>query len=422
MVDEKKFFGGASGNSRDAFSGKDNNSFDFSATKHVYPPKKVKGSDSAGYSWKAVSSERDDETARILAERRLGDKFFKVPEAKKTNADLVLSGKDLESGNYEKADLQNAELSAANLRNVNFSGANLKGADLSGADLTDADLSNADLSGAVLSGANLLRANFTGAKMEGVILTEANLEDAILLDVTMDQLSIDELQSVIEYMAIYYPHKLNLTKLNLTLLDLSKIDLTKVSLRGVDFTGCSMKGVKIWELDISEAIISPEQIAEALGRVPSPQELAQLLAPKTPKKEKKKGIDFEGLFYDDGKEFGVWDVTRSKGADIGKLVEAGMKMFRKSAVKPPIKDEELVAHVKEEKLRSNEDKAHNEELKERIMQRKEEELKKRQAMKSEFQKEIDKDGQERSHPQPEKKREISPVRREMVVTRDRGRD
>lgn len=398
----------------------DSNSFDFSVTKHAYPPKKVRTADTSAYSWQAVSAPESSKI-KIADKNDISDKFFKIPDAIKTDSGLEFAGKNLESGNYEKADLQNANFSAANLSQAKLSGANLKGADLSGADLTDADLTNADLSGAVLSGCNLLRTNFTGAKMAGVVLAEANLEDAILLDVDMDDLAIEELQELIEYMATYYPHKLNLTKLNLTLLDLSKIDLTKVSLRGVDFTGCSMKGVKIWELDLSECVISPEQIAEALGRVPSAQELAKLLAPKPKKKKENTGIDMTDLFFDNGKEFGVWDVSREKGLDIGKLVESGMKLFRKSASKPPIKDEEIIAHIKEEKMRNNDEKSHNEELKERIKQRKEEELKKRQAMKNEFQNEVAKENKEKPAAEPERHREIDPVLRERVITRG-GRD
>ena len=224
-------------------------------------------------------------------------------------------------------------------------------------------------------------------------------------------------------MAVYYPHKLNLTKLNLTLLDLSKIDLTNVSLRGVDFTGCSMKGVKVWELDLSECIISPAQLAEAIGHVPTPQELAKLLAPKV-KKKKREGIDMTDLFFDNGKEFGVWDVTKEKGLDIGKLVESGMKLFRKSASKPqpPIEGEEIVAHIKEEKLRNDSDKARNEELKERIRQRKEEELQKLAAMKNEFKNEVSRDGGERDVKETEHKKIKEQIAVDRLVIRDRGRE
>lgn len=400
------------------------NTFDFSAGNYAYPPKRRDEGDSC--SWRAVSrpdKTQEDKSFETKAIADLEQKFFKIPDALKADDSLEFSGKNLEGGVYAGADLQKANFSAANLSHVDFSGANLRGADLSGSDLTDANLSNADLSGAVLSGANLLRTNFTGAKMNGVVLTEANLEDAILLDIEIDDLAIEELQALVEYMAIYYPHKLNLTRLNLTLLDLSKIDLSQVSLRGVDFTGCSMKGVKIWELDISECIISPEQIAEALGRVPTPQEMARLLAPKTPKKKQKEGIDMTDLFFDNGKEFGVWDVTHEKGIDIGKLVDAGMKLFRKSAPRPPVKDEEILAHIKEEKLRNNSEKSHNEELKEKIKQRKEEELKKRMALKNEFKNEVSRENDVKEKSDAAAKKVLdSELRERMANMFDRSRD
>ncbi len=434
----------------------DENVFDFSSSKRAYPPKKV--SDTAlSYSWHAVSNQKEtlgeegtlppvEEAPKTapkpqkapqknalrpsqisMAEVSIENKMFKIPEGL-DSAGKNLNGQNLVGQNLAKADLAGADFSAADLTGADLSGANLRGADLSGANMTDANLSQADLSGAVLAGANLLRTNFTGAKLNGVTLTEANLEEAILLGVEIDALGIEELQALIEYMAVYYPHKLNLTKLNLTLLDLSKIDLTKVSLRGVDFTGCSLKGVNLWELDLSECIISPAQIAEALGYPPTPQELAKLLAPKKKEKQKSKGIDLHDLFYDNGKEFGVWDVTKEKGLDIGKLVESGMKLFRKSAGKPqPSQEgEEIVAQIKEEKLRQDEDKARNEELKERIMQRKEEERKKLAAKKNEFQQEVSKEQsleQERQNaPVQSAEKSKDNVNIERFMKRDRGRD
>ena len=441
----------------------DENVFDFSSSRQAYPPKKVNDT-ALSYSWHAVSNqenvsqdeaiekpkvkpqsqevktsapERQSEThaqkseklrpSQIsMAEIAVDKKMFKIPEGVKAGSGKEYAGQVLAEQNFSKTDLTNANFSAADLTGVNFSGAVLRGADLSGANMTDADLSQADLSGAILAGANLLRANFTGAKLNGVTLTEANLEEAILLGVEIDELGIEELQALVEYMAIYFPHKLNLTKLNLTLLDLTKIDLTKVSLRGVDFTGCSLRGVNLWELDLSECIISPAQIAEALGHPPSPQELAKLLAPKKKDKKKSNGIDLHDLFYDNGKEFGVWDVTKEKGLDIGKLVESGMKLFRKSAEKPkpPLEGEEIVTQIKEEKLRNDESKARNEELKERIMQRKEEERKKLAAKKHEFQNEVSK---EQEH-EPQKMAENSlekqrkNVEIERFMNRDRGRE
>ena len=434
----------------------EDNVFDFSSSKHAYPPKKV-GDTSMTYSWRAVSNQDEfpleEDAAKSspkpeikekktvspapkkseglrpsqisMAEIAVENKMFKIPETLAQNKGKEFTGKVLSEQNFAKADLTNANFSAADLTGSDFSHAILSGADFSGANMTDVNLSHADLTGAVLSGANLLRANFTGAKLNGVVLTEANLEEAILLGVEIDELGIEELQALVEYMAVYYPHKLNLTKLNLTLLDLSKIDLTKVSLRGVDFTGCSLRGVNLWELDLSECIISPAQIAEALGHPPSAQELARLLAPKKPQKKKDNGIDLHDLFYDNGKEFGVWDVTKEKGLDIGKLVESGMKLFRKSAGKPnpPLEGEEIVAQIKEEKLRKDEDKARNEEVKERIMQHKEEERKKLAAKKQEFQKEVSKENSpERQKDVHIKEKSKDNVKIERFINRDRGRD
>lgn len=324
---------------------------------------------SGGYSWQAVSQSTGPDLGR--------SSFL-------NSIDFV--GKNLENGKFAHENLQKANFSVANLTGVDFSGADLRGVDFSGANLTDANLSGADLSGAVLSGSVLLRTNFTGAKMNGVKLTDADLEDAILLGIEIDELGIEELQALIEYLAKYYPHKLNLTKLNLTLLDLSKIDLSKVDLRGVDFTGCDFTGVNIMELDLSECIITPQQIAQALGRVPSKDELAKILAPKKKKGKGFNGVDMNEFFLGDGKEFGVWDVVHDKGISIEALMNAGKKIFRRGAERPPVKDEEALKNIKsEQELKA---KSHNDELRRVIEERKRKELEARAAMKKEFQNEV----------------------------------
>ena len=277
-------------------------------------------------------------------------------------------GKNLEGGKFAKENLSNANFSVANLTNVDFSGANL----------TDANLSGADLTGTVLSGAILHRTNFTGAKLKGVKLIDADLEDAILLDIDIDNIGLEELQSLIEYIAKYYPHKLNLRKINLTLLDISKIDLRGVDLRGVDFTGVDFTGVNIAELDLSECIITPQQIAQALGHMPSREELSKILAPKKTTKKGMSGIDLSGLFLDDARNFGVWDTLKDKGISIDDLMKIGKKVFSHGK-RPQVKDEEALENVK--KAQEIKAKSHNEELRKIIEERKQKELDTRRQMK-----------------------------------------
>lgn len=286
-------------------------------------------------------------------------------------------GKNLENGHFAGEDLSNANFSVSNLTNVDFSNANLRNVDFSGANLTGANLSGADLTGAILSGSVLRKTNFTGAKMHGVRLVDADLEDAILLDIDIDSIGLEELQNLIEYIAKYYPHKLNLRKLNLTLLNLAKIDLRGVDLRGVDFTGVDFTGVNIAELDLSECIITPQQIAQALGRVPGREELARILAPKN-KKQKWQGVDLTKLFLDDGKPFGVWDATKDKGISIEELMKLGKKIFGRGK-KPIVKDEEALADIKNQ--HEIQVKSHNEELRKIIEERKQKELASRKKMK-----------------------------------------
>lgn len=318
--------------------------------------------DDSEVNWRAVSATSDN-TSTLNNTSQLQ---FGQPQ-QVSGIDFV--GKNLEGGKFAGESLDSANFSVANLTGVDFSGCSLKGVDFSGANMTGANLSGADLSGAVLAGTVLKNANFTGAKLNGVKLTEADIEGALLLDISIDELGIEELQALIEYLAKYYPHKLNLARINLTLLDLSKIDLSKVSLRGVDFTGVNFTGVNIIGLDLSQCKITPEQIAQALGRVPSQDEMKRLMAPKKPK-AKGNGLDLEGLFFGRG-NFGVLDATKGT-IGVESLLKLGKKIFRGGAVKPPVKESEALDHIRDQ--REAEVKSHNNELRSVIEARKRETL------------------------------------------------
>ena len=287
-------------------------------------------------------------------------------------------GENMMGADYSGMDLSRADFSAANLQDANFSGAKLVGVDFTGADLSGADLSNADLTDSIFAGATLRGTNFTGANMEGVILRDADIEDAILIDIKMDELAIEELQALVEYLAIYYPHKLNLRRINLSLLDLRRIDLRRVSLRGVDFRGVNFTGVNIMELDLSECIITPEQIAQALGRVPNAEELRKILAPKKKKKAKGFYIDFSE-FLSNGHFTGWIDLTK-KSISTDKIVSAFLKTKEALVGKKEEKDEVIFEKAKEFHANRLEEerKAYNEEQKKNIEERKQKMLKEQQ--------------------------------------------
>ena len=260
---------------------------------------------SNSYSWQAISKQID-----------AGEKISK---------DIVFTGKILQGGNFSGENFANADFSGSNLQEVNLTNSNLKNVNFTGADLSGADLSGAVLDGAVFTGAKLIGTNFTGAKMKNVRLIDADIQDAILLGIDIDDISLADLQELIEYLAAYYPHKLNLSRINLTMLDLKRIDLTNVNLKGVDFTGCDFTGVNIYELDLSECIISPAQIEQAIGHKPTPLELQKILAPKKQKpKRKMKGIDFSEFFHSRG---GFdWDTTKG-GTDFKTMFKKGKEII-----------------------------------------------------------------------------------------------
>ncbi len=318
--------------------------------------------DNTVFEWSAVSAAKPKPGVR-----RVEDKLYK-PLSK-----IEFSGKKLEDGNFAGENLENANFSCADLSGTDLSGANLRGVDFSGSNLSDANLSGADLTGAVLSGAVLKNTNFTGANLSGIKFEDIDIEGAILLDIKIDDWALEDFQTLIEFLAKYYPHKLNLTLLNLTLLDLSRIDLSKVDLRGVDFTGCNLTGVDLWGLDLSQCIITPEQIAQALGRVPTPAEMKMLLAPKNKAKRKGWNIDFED-FFNNRKEFGVIDTTKMKGTKISDMMKMGQKLMQKMGYgqAPEPTDAEIVAEIQKEK--ADKEKSHNAELREVIEARKREAL------------------------------------------------
>lgn len=283
---------------------------------------------------------------------------------------IEFNGKNLENGEFDHENLQDANFSAANLTGVNFSGSDLRGADFSGANLTNTDLSGADLSGAVFAGAQLIGTNFTGAILKNAVFTDAFFQNAILLDLEIDDITLEELQQLIEFVAKYYPEKLDLTRLNLTMLDLKKIDLTKVSLRGVDFTGVDFTGINILELDLSECIITPEQIAQALGYSPSAAELKRILAPKSKKPRNGLNLDFTDLFLNGGKQFGVINVAGFKGMDVNKLVKIGQQIQKAldGKEKAPVEDKDTLEYIRQQ------NRANKEELRQVIEERKKREL------------------------------------------------
>ncbi|MCM1322777.1 MAG: pentapeptide repeat-containing protein [Acetobacter sp.] len=318
------------------------------------------------HSWKAIAGEisRYDETHSH--QRRSATGEYHV-------------GQNLVGTDFSGQELTNADFSGANLQDANFKDAHLSGVDFTGADLSGADLSGADLSDSIFAGAKLKGTNFTGANMEGVILRDADIEDAILIDIRMDELAIEELQALVEYLAVYYPHKLNLQRINLSLLDLKRIDLRQVNLKGVDFTGMDFTGVNIMELDLSECIITPEQIAQALGRIPSADELKKILAPKKKKKAKHFYIDFSE-FLSNGHFTGWVDLTKNS-ISTDQLVKAFLKVKGALFKKPEEKDEIIFEKAKEFHAGRLEEerKAYNDEQKKNIEDRKQKLLDEQQA-------------------------------------------
>lgn len=340
-------------------------------------------------SWRAVSTKEDEpdfaSAEPVVVKKKVEDddddddddqNFIESPKKviKHSYENIDFSGKNLASGNFSQEDLEGADFSGADLQGVDLTGANLRGVDFSGANLHGADFTGADLTGAIFNNSDLSSANLSGTTLKEVDFYDANIEDCVFLDIDIDDATLENLQEIIEYLAKYYPEKLNLNRFDLTQIDLKQIDLSKLNLRGVDFTGVDFTGVNIFELDLSECIISPEQIAQAMGRVPSLEELHRILEPKLGKAGGNDGIDFTSLFKYDGKEFGVWDFTKSDGIKISKILDMGKKVFRTPVEKPAVKEDVYLESTKERT--ENRKQSNTRELREVLEARKREVLEK----------------------------------------------
>jgi basic membrane lipoprotein Med (substrate-binding protein (PBP1-ABC) superfamily) len=133
------------------------------------------------------------------------------------------------------------------------------------------------------------------------------------------------------------------------------------------------------ELDLSECIITPAQIAQALGRVPDPEELKKILAPKKKKKAKGFYIDFTE-FLSNGHFKGWIDLTKGY-VSTDKLVNAFLKTKAFLTGKQEEKDEVIFEKAKEFHANRLEEerKAYNEEQRKNIEERKQKMLKEQQS-------------------------------------------
>ena len=115
--------------------------------------------------------------------------------------------------------------------------------------------------------------------------------------------------------------------------------------------------------------------------------MKMLLAPKKKKGEKGKvGIDMMSLLRDDGKEFGTWDALHQEGISIKQILEAGKKIFRRDAKRPPVKDSKILEEVKSAQQKAaDENKAA---LRRQIEEHKRQELENRRSKKLELEQEV----------------------------------
>jgi len=186
------------------------------------------------------------------------------------------------------------------------------------------------------------------------------------------------------------------------------------------------------ELDLSECIITPQQIAQALGKVPNAEELRRIMAPKAkPKGQKSHGIDISGLFLDDGREAGVWDVRHDEGISVQKLVDvvkAGHKVYRRVVKRPAGNAKpEVLQNVenKQEAQASAEDlkKVLEDNKRALIEKHKQEELEARRQKKMELEQALAREnGVEKTQEEPQKPKIKPQVAERINAFRDRSRD
>ena len=90
-------------------------------------------------------------------------------------------------------------------------------------------------------------------------------------------------------------------------------------------------------MDLSECIISPAQIEQALGHQPTMEEMKKLMAPKSGKaKNKRGGFDFEE-FLRGGRSRLDFD-ARGASVDTKELIESGKKLYKELTQKEEKKE------------------------------------------------------------------------------------
>jgi hypothetical protein len=142
------------------------------------------------------------------------------------NANVDLTGANLERFNLEGVDLSGAVLTKANLSFANLTRANLSGANLSHASLAHARMRGAVLAFSRLDGANLPFADLQGADLRGANLKAVFLEDA------------------------------NLRRANLSQAHLEKAMLAHASLRDATCENATFKGANLEAVDLDGANVN----------------------------------------------------------------------------------------------------------------------------------------------------------------------
>ena len=158
------------------------------------------------------------------------------------------------------------------------------------------------------------------------------------------------------------------------------------------------------------------------------------MAPKVkPKGPKSQGIDLTDLFFDNGKEAGVWETAKDKGISTAKIVDmikAGHKVYRRVVKRPEGNRFEAAAKESAERKEAQASNS-NEELKKvleenkraLIEKHKREELEARRNKKMELEQALARENEQEKTPEKTEQPKIRPLTAERIASfRDRSRD
>ena len=176
------------------------------------------------------------------------------PRAPLNLRECDFTGISLIEADLERAKARRAKFSRANLRGAKLNHADLREADLSGADLSQAHLLSADLSGANLDGAKLVGATLPHARLREASLRAADVSAAYLDGADMVAANLKDANLSDAWLMSARLNAANLKDTNLSRANLMWADLSRANLNGANLSKAQMRETSLNSVDLGRAV------------------------------------------------------------------------------------------------------------------------------------------------------------------------